>query len=94
MRGFSLALLSAVLAAHSAIATPIRARSPYVVKETHNPPREWTKLDRSKGDHVISLQIGLKQGNFAELEKQLYEGRREPSLYPSSTSAIINAVDG
>jgi tripeptidyl-peptidase-1 len=55
------------------LATPI-ARSPYSVKETHHAPREWTKLERANGDHVIHLNIALKQGNFAELERHLYEG--------------------
>ncbi|KAF2264406.1 tripeptidyl-peptidase 1 precursor [Lojkania enalia] len=66
-------LLSAAIAAHAVLATPIRARSPYAVKETHFAPREWTKLGRANGDNVIQLQIGLKQGNFEDLEKHLYE---------------------
>ncbi|KAF2192127.1 subtilisin-like protein [Zopfia rhizophila CBS 207.26] len=72
MRGIIPLLLSAALSAPAVFAGPI-ARSPYVVKETHNPPREWTKLGRAKGDNVIQLQIGLKQGNFEELERLLYE---------------------
>ncbi len=44
------------------------------VKETHAPPRRWTRLDRAPKDHVIHLQIGIKQSNFAELERHLYEG--------------------
>lgn len=67
-------LLAAALAAQGALATPVRARSSYAVKETHNPPLGWTKVDRARAGHVIQLQIGLKQGNFEELEKQLYEG--------------------
>lgn len=75
MRSFASTLLCAVIAAHAALATPIRARSPYVVKETHSAPREWTKLDRSNGESVIQLKIGLKQGNFDELDRHLNEGR-------------------
>ncbi|KAF2476738.1 tripeptidyl-peptidase 1 precursor [Lindgomyces ingoldianus] len=73
MRGITTTLLSAAIAAQAVFASPIRSRSPYVVKETHNPPREWTRLERAKGDHVVQLQIGLKQGNWDELERQLYE---------------------
>jgi hypothetical protein len=74
MRSVATALLSAAIAAQAIVASPIRARSPYVVKETHYAPHGWTKQERTKGDHVIRLQIGLKQGNFEELERHLYEG--------------------
>jgi tripeptidyl-peptidase-1 len=68
------ALLAAAIAAQAALASPIRARSPYVVKETHYAPREWTRLGRSNGDSLIQLQIGLKQGRFDDLVKHLNEG--------------------
>lgn len=74
MPSFASTLLSAAIAVQAVLAGPIRARSPYVVKETHNAPNGWTKLDRADGDRIIQLQIGLKQGNFAELERQLWEG--------------------
>jgi tripeptidyl-peptidase-1 len=67
-------LLLAAIAARDALASPIQARSPYVVKETHFVPREWTKLDRAHGGKKIQLQIGLKQGRFDELDRHLYEG--------------------
>ncbi|PSN60778.1 tripeptidyl-peptidase 1 precursor [Corynespora cassiicola Philippines] len=73
MQLFTAALLATVLAARGALASPVRARTPYSVKETHIPPREWTKLSRAKGDRVIQLQIGLKQGNFEELDRHLHE---------------------
>ncbi|KAF2110282.1 peptidase S8/S53 domain-containing protein [Lophiotrema nucula] len=73
MRSFASLLLSAAFAASAVLANPIRARSPYSVKETHFAPREWKKLDRADGESVIQLQIGLKQGNFDELERHLYE---------------------
>ncbi|KAJ4374374.1 hypothetical protein N0V83_003115 [Neocucurbitaria cava] len=65
-------LLAAAIAAPAVLATPI-ARSPYVVKETHFAPREWTKLDRANGGKTIQLQIGLKQGRFEELDRHLHE---------------------
>lgn len=66
---------AAILAFCDALATPIRARSPYVVKETHYVPREWEKQDRAHGGRTISLQIGLKQGRFEELDRHLHEGK-------------------
>jgi tripeptidyl-peptidase-1 len=73
MQIFTTVLLAAI-AARDALASPIQARSPYVVKETHFAPREWTKLDRAHGGKTIQLQIGLKQGNFEELDRHLHEG--------------------
>ncbi|OAL52778.1 tripeptidyl-peptidase 1 precursor [Pyrenochaeta sp. DS3sAY3a] len=63
----------AAIAARETLATPISARSPYVVKETHFVPKEWTKLERAHGDKTIQLQIGLKQGRFDELDRHLHE---------------------
>lgn len=73
------ALLAAAIAAHAVVASPIQARSPYVVKETHYAPREWTRLDRANGKKMVQLQIGLKQGNMDGLLKHLDEGK--PSYY-------------
>ena len=66
---------AAILAFCDALATPISARSPYVVKETHYVPKEWQKQDRAHGGKTISLQIGLKQGRFEELDRHLHEGK-------------------
>ncbi|KAF2003857.1 tripeptidyl-peptidase 1 precursor [Amniculicola lignicola CBS 123094] len=73
MRGIIITLLSVAITAQTALATPIHARSPYVVKETHPSPSGWTKMNRANGEALIDLNIALKQGNFDELEKQLYE---------------------
>jgi tripeptidyl-peptidase-1 len=70
---FSNAILAAISACY-VLATPI-ARSPYVVKETHFVPNEWSRQERSHGGKTIQLQIGLKQGRFDELDRHLYEGR-------------------
>ncbi|ORY09202.1 tripeptidyl-peptidase 1 precursor [Clohesyomyces aquaticus] len=72
MLGISI-LLSAAIVAQAVFATPIRARSPYVLKETHSLPPKWSRLERANGENMIRLQIGLKQGNFDELERHLYE---------------------
>jgi hypothetical protein len=74
MQMLTSALLAAAIAAQAAFASPIRARTPYAVKETHYAPREWTKLGRSNGDRLVQLQIGLKQGKFDDLVKHLNEG--------------------
>ena len=75
MVGFTSSLV-VILAAQAVGATPtlISARAPYGVKESHAVPRSWKKLARAPADHVIDLQIGVKQGNFPALEKHLYEG--------------------
>ncbi|ORY57900.1 tripeptidyl-peptidase 1 precursor [Pseudomassariella vexata] len=73
MVGLIAAVVSALIAAQAVIATPVRSRTAYQVKETHNVPRKWKRVERAPQDHVINLQIGVKQSNYAELERQLYE---------------------
>jgi tripeptidyl-peptidase-1 len=65
--------LTALFAAF-ALASPLRIRSPYAVKETHEVPPKWKVVDDAPANHVIKLQIGLKQSQFDELERHLYEG--------------------
>jgi len=67
-------LLPMALAARAAFATPVQARTPYFVKETHAVPSKWIETGRADRSHMLHLQIGLKQGNFEELESHLYEG--------------------
>lgn len=67
-------VLLTALAAREALASPVHARSPYLVKETHYVPRQWTRLGRAHGAKTIQLQIGLKQGRFDELDRHLYQG--------------------
>ena len=54
--------------------SPLHARTPYAVKESHNVPSMWTDIGRAPADRVINLHIGLRQGRFDELERHLYEG--------------------
>lgn len=63
-----------VLLAAAASASPLRARSDYQVKEHFHAPRSWSRIGRAPSEHVINLQIGLKQSRFSELERHLYEG--------------------
>ncbi|KAF4624138.1 hypothetical protein G7Y89_g14035 [Cudoniella acicularis] len=65
-------LLSIAVAAKAVTASPIRSRTPYSVKETHFVPRGWRQVeDAPQG--LINLNIGLKQGQFEELDRHLYE---------------------
>ena len=70
----TVSLLSAVFAAQAVLGTPIRSRTPYAVKETHHVPHKWTNVGPASPGHMIHLQIGVKQGQFDELERHLYEG--------------------
>ena len=67
----SLIVLGGIIAA---AATPLRVRSEYCVKEHHNVPPKWNRISDAPLDHLINLQIGLKQSRFDELERQLYQG--------------------
>ncbi|KAI5860527.1 tripeptidyl-peptidase 1 precursor [Durotheca rogersii] len=67
------AVCSALLAVRVAVANPVPSRSAYRVKDEHHVPRDWRRLRRAPADHVIDLQIGVKQSNFGELERHLYE---------------------
>jgi tripeptidyl-peptidase-1 len=66
--------LSVAVVAQTVLCTPIRARTEYSVKETHPIPRGWSPAGRAPDNHMLHLQIGLKQEDFDELERQLYEG--------------------
>ncbi|KAH6692118.1 tripeptidyl peptidase-like protein [Leptodontidium sp. MPI-SDFR-AT-0119] len=48
-------------------------KSLYTLKERHHVPRSWSRVGPAPAQHMIQLQIGLKQGQFSELERQLYE---------------------
>ncbi|TVY57900.1 Tripeptidyl-peptidase sed3, partial [Lachnellula suecica] len=67
---FILAFLLAGLVSSSSS----RAHSPYAVKEVHYPPNKWSNLGPAPRDHVINLQIGLKQSRFDELVRRILEG--------------------
>jgi tripeptidyl-peptidase-1 len=72
--------LSTSILALTALLTPslaslVNTRSPYAVKGSHPVPPRWERLDRAHPDHPIELRIGLKQSEFDELERQLYESK-------------------
>lgn len=66
-----------------AVGAKVATRSHHVVKESHNVPRDWSNLGPAPAQHMIQLQIGLKQENFDELEKHLYEGKELCAPFPS-----------
>lgn len=68
------ASLVALLAASSVFTSPLRSRTPYAVKESHNVPNKWNNIGPAPPNTVINLHIGLKQSQFDELERHLYEG--------------------
>lgn len=49
-------------------------REGYGLKERHHVPRAWERAGPAPEEHMIQLQIGLRQGQFSELERHLYEG--------------------
>jgi len=67
-------LLTIAAAAQAAFGTPIQLRTEYAVKGAHPVPRQWTKLGRAPREQMLHLQIGVKQSQFGELERHLYEG--------------------
>jgi tripeptidyl-peptidase-1 len=76
MLGASILLVAA--AAQAVFGKPIQSRTAYAVKGAHPVPRSWKQLDRAPRDQMLSLQIGVKQGQFSELERHLYEGIPDP----------------
>jgi tripeptidyl-peptidase-1 len=68
-------LLAVAIAAQAALATLIKARTAYEVKEVHQVPRKWSSQGRAPSNHMLHMQIGLNQDKFDELERHLYEGK-------------------
>lgn len=66
--------LAAAVAAQAAFGSLIKSRSPFAIKEKHTLPSRWKLVGKPDADHTVELRIGVKQGNFPELEKRLYEG--------------------
>ena len=45
----------------------------YAVKDSHAVPPGWKRVGDAPPGHVINLQIALRQSNFDELERHLFE---------------------
>ena len=78
-RSVSLALFAITT---SVLSSPVRIRSPYVVKDKHHVPNRWSNIGPSPANKLINLHIGLRQSQFDELERHLYEGS---SMVPQNT---------
>ena len=74
------ALFTAFLAGFAS-ASPLRIRSPYSLKEAHPVLKSWAEIAPAPAEHIIQLQIGLKQSQFDELERHLYEGMSFPCTH-------------
>jgi tripeptidyl-peptidase-1 len=68
--------LAILLCVASTLASNLHTRSTYAVKDSHHVPSRWTNVGPANPLQEIELQIGLKQGNFGELHRHLYEGMR------------------
>ncbi len=67
-----------VLFVSKACAAPTSASGQrYAVKEFHHIPQQWNQVGPASADHLISLQIILKQSNFYELERHIYESEAD-----------------
>lgn len=48
----------------------------YALKSSHHVPRKWLNLGPAPPDHIINLQIGLRNGRFGEILGHLDEGKK------------------
>lgn len=46
----------------------------YALKSTHHIPRKWDRIAPAPPNHMITLQIGLRQGKADEVLQNLKEG--------------------
>ena len=88
----------ALLAASSTIlSSPLPSRTEYAVKDTHNVPSKWYEVGPAPAHKLLHLHIGLKQSQFDELERHLYEGMSAWSLSspgPHYAQAIPQKLHG
>ncbi|KAK0130194.1 hypothetical protein ONS96_000717 [Cadophora gregata f. sp. sojae] len=68
-----LATLNVLMALVICTGTVNGKRPQYLLKERHYVPSAWSRVGPAPADHLIQLQIGLRQSQFSELEKQLYQ---------------------
>lgn len=82
----------ALLAAPTTIlSSPLRSRTEYAVKDTHNVPSKWYEVGPAPAHALLHLHIGLKQSQFDELERHLYEGMFPPLRYTQGRSFEANS---
>ncbi|TID23582.1 tripeptidyl peptidase-like protein [Venturia nashicola] len=49
----------------------------YALKSTHHVPQKWERVAPAPPNHMISLQIGLRQGKADEVLQNLKEGGKQ-----------------
>jgi len=64
--------------AELANAEPLNRR--YALKERHAIPNRFQRVATAPAEQLIRLNVGLKHGNFDELERQLYESQYRENL--------------
>jgi tripeptidyl-peptidase-1 len=75
MSAAKLFLVAGLLVSSGAHASPLlQTRTPYAVKDSHFVPSKWRHVSAAPSDHNIDLRIAVKQSQFEDLEKHLYEG--------------------
>lgn len=65
--------LLAAVALQGILTSPGQKHVKLAIKESHPVPRAYTRISAAPADKIISLEIGLKQAKFTELERQLYD---------------------
>ena len=82
-------LLAVLSTASTAFVSPLHSRRSYAVKDSHNVPKQWSRIGSAPTGHWINLKIGLKQSRFDELEKHLYEGVKNCRHLLCSTTLTV-----
>ena len=66
--------LALLAASTSTLSSPLRSRIEYAVKDTHRVPSKWHNVGPAPAHKLLHLHVSLKQSQFDELERHLYEG--------------------
>lgn len=66
-------LVLMLIASTGGISTNVK--SSFQVKESHAVPPKWQRKAAAPQDHILKLRIGLYQGKFSELERQLAQSK-------------------
>ena len=78
--------------ATSCVCLVSQQRSAYAVKDSHPVPGRWRRVGPAPGEHMLNLQIGLRQSRFDDLERHLYEGICTILLLRVSQRAVLNPL--
>ena len=81
-------LLTLALVIEAALGSPVR-RAGYALKERSRIPRQWTESGPAPPEGRMVFSVGLKQSNFDELERQLYEGKHFASALTATVVIVL-----